>query len=170
MRLTQADHQVVLANLCEAERAASALSGLRMSRGELLASAYYGLCRAAMRRPLPDPFGRYAEVAARNQVIRDWRRLYSSLVGRRPVVSVDPEKLDLNEGRPAPSGIDPEDLAAFGAALDRLEAVDRFIVRKRLSGMSVVAIGKHLGWTRENTSRHLSQATRSLQRYLTCIQ
>jgi RNA polymerase sigma factor (sigma-70 family) len=167
MRLTQADHQIILANLLEAEKAASGLSGLKMSRGELLASAYYGLCRAAMRRPRPDPFGRYSEVASRNQIIRDWRRLYSPVVGKRPVASVDPAVLDTREGaRQRSAEVGTDDMAALASALTRLEAVDRFIVRKRLGGMSVQAIGRHLGWTRENTSRHLGRATRILQRHL----
>src|SRR5271165_2399390 len=85
--LTDDDQRLVVEYLHEAEVSASKFSRLKMSRDELLSSAYYGLCKAALIRPRPEPFGRYASFCCKNQILKDYERLMSFRVGKSTVIA-----------------------------------------------------------------------------------
>ncbi len=159
--MTAADQRLVLRYLPEAEVAASGMYRLKMSREELLGSAYYGLCRAALIRPRPEPFGRYASRCCYTQIVKDYRRLYLPMVGSRPVVFGDLDWV------PAPPATEPDlddEAGRLNAAIDRLPLlVDRVIVRAALTGLHPAAIGRRIGWARETTARHLAAAVRALR-------
>jgi RNA polymerase sigma factor (sigma-70 family) len=166
--LTDEDLGLVATYLPMADAMAVTMSRMRMPLGERIASARYGLCRAALKRPRPANFRPYAWMACRRQILFDLERFYRERVGQRNVrFGFD---RDLFEDRAS-----PHDLAVMAENSRRLDSAcaqlltprQAVVVRMTLGGKSVTEIAATLNLLSRVTAwEHLSKATRILRNEL----
>lgn len=162
MILTDSDRRLVIDHLHIAEMEASRFAGPRTTRGELLSSAYYGLCEAALRRPRPRSFGAIARIYCRSRIKKDLGRRGETRMRATLVYLIERGEL-WREDRLLDGLIDAESRERLLAALDGLSDRKRQIVQDVLSGQTLISMGPP-----RTISREYNGAIRILRVTLTC--
>jgi len=166
--VTDDQRKLVLDHLPLAEETASYWAGRwkdRRRQDEHLASAYYGLVKAAIGyRGDPKTFGHVARLACKHQILKDkakWRAwLYTeSEIG-----------YELENAHVYPNvverAIHRENLARLDRAIAILGPVGRIAIRLRLAGRTDTEIARLTGSTQNTVSAAVYGAIRRLKRFL----
>jgi RNA polymerase sigma factor (sigma-70 family) len=165
-RLTAKRRALILANLDLAQKEANRAKPLQYAahEGELLASAYFGLCKAVMNDYPAGEFRPAARIACRRQIIIDQEKLHRGHIGKVPLV---------NYSRPhqhvAPYADPLEQLSAAEESIRLWRALGALLPRQRqvivaiTNGQSGKQIAAELGIDHSTVSAHLRRGLSRLR-------
>jgi hypothetical protein len=144
VRLTAEQQRLVEDHLWIAEMPVREMT--LMTEDERRASAYYALCKAAVKAPASS-FAEYAQKAARRQIIQDWKSL--RMVRWRPDLTPSDFKTLLPASAITCSTHsivdDRDELWAAAMKIDRLNDVEKMVIIETLRGLRIKAIGLIIG-------------------------
>ena len=171
MRLTTEQQDQVIANLDIAETVAARIFRRHtlpaiMSTWDMRAAAYYGLCRAVLMQYPGSKFPAFARMVCRQQIYRDFERLYQFRIGSHFVE--EQSWLDLMIVEHPGSELEQlEEAERFRGQLDwligGLSQRQRQVCNLRLSGMRDCDIARRLGISREMSGKHYMLAIERLR-------